>query len=139
MKTLIVPLLCSIVLGCSFMSDSPSPGAAAACPEIAGDPVKLKMAEAMSEGCKIRDFCTADMSEFLECWRRKKVPLAEVRKSLELQNHPQSQKFLSSYTEGDEIWHYRSPASSWKHHAGSEGFALYRNGRLVGAVQTRIE
>ena len=37
---------------------------------------------------------------------------------------------------GDEIWYFSSDPESWRHLAGREGYALVRDGDVIGAIVT---
>ena len=41
------------------------------------------------------------------------------------------------FHDGDELWKFRTNEESWERHMGWEGFALVREGEVIGAVVTR--
>ncbi len=36
--------------------------------------------------------------------------------------------------QGDELWHYKTPMRYWRELYGSEGYAIYRDGKIVGRM-----
>jgi len=51
---------------------------------------------------------------------------------------PEEEWVKANFQEGDEIWSYCSPPLTWQNMAGSEGFAIFRNGWLVANRITRM-
>lgn len=107
------------------------------CPGVT--PAQQQALEALGKGCEVKDLCNASMGELILCWRKEKVAIDDAKSSLERMGNAQTGRFLESYKEGDEVWRYSSPEETWKLNVGSEGYAILRDGKLVGAVQTRIK
>jgi hypothetical protein len=47
-------------------------------------------------------------------------------------------RFETQYREGDELYFFRSEKRSWRDLAGTEGYVLIRNGKIIDTVETRV-
>lgn len=101
-------------------------------------PSQQESLQILAKGCEIKDICSATMGEFVTCWRKEKVTIEDAKAALDALKHSLTSRFVQTYREGDDVWHYISPEETWKAGVGSEGYAIFRNGKLAGAVQTRI-
>lgn len=56
----------------------------------------------------------------------------------QLSNWDQWKIFISNYKTGDELWYYRTPKEYWASLSGEEGFAIYRQGKLISRIITAL-
>lgn len=45
-------------------------------------------------------------------------------------------EFKNTYEDGDAIWFYCSPAGTWENLMGSQGYAIFRNDKLIKSYTT---
>jgi hypothetical protein len=45
-------------------------------------------------------------------------------------------ELITQMQDGDELWEYTSPAETWANMAGRAGYALVREGKIVGQITT---
>ncbi len=131
MRSVRLLCMCLLLCGCSVTAQR-----TVSCPGL--PPEKQESLQALSEGCEVEDICNATMGEFMTCWRKEKVTIEAAKKALDASSHPHAERFVETYQDGDEVWHYASPDGTWKFGLGSEGYAVFRDGKLAGAVETRI-
>ena len=46
----------------------------------------------------------------------------------------QLEKILTSFQDGDDIWHYVTPPATWEALMGSEGYMLMRKNEKIAVV-----
>jgi hypothetical protein len=73
-------------------------------------------------------------------WLQQQVSAADVEKEIQGSARLMAQwdVMKAGMEPGDEIWHFTSPADSWKHLAGRAGYVILRAGRPVGAMLTMM-
>lgn len=76
---------------------------------------------------------STDENIILRC-RSHLVTTSEVDK--ELGDWVEWQNLKANIKPGDELWRFCTPGLSWEEMMGWAGFALFRNGKLVGSVTT---
>jgi len=69
-------------------------------------------------------------------WREKRMTLAQIEAQQSFDWKVGSHDFMwmlfkVNIRHGDELWRYRSPPETWINKIGRQGYALFRNGRLV--------
>ena len=67
---------------------------------------------------------------------RQEVLLAAIL--IERGNTVLAGQLLAQMQPDDELWEFRSPASTWQHLCGREGLVLLRQGKVVAQVLTAM-
>lgn len=50
--------------------------------------------------------------------------------------HQEWLNFKNQIQEGDELWEFFSPPSTWKHLCGRAGICIVRNGKIIDSLVT---
>ena len=76
--------------------------------------------------------------ELVLSWRIHKTSFAEIESKNDLSEvAPEWQAFKSQLKPADELWYFRSPPATWQHLMGWEGYAIFRDDKLVATFTTR--
>ena len=85
----------------------------------------------------------------IKYWRQEKIPFEKLDKHYCSTNIFSSEKecavivknkrwteFKDKYQSGYEVWFYSSPPHTWESMLGKQGYALFRNGKLIADILT---
>jgi len=74
-------------------------------------------------------------------WRQKKITIADIEAETQVElavnREDQIWKFFKELVKpGDDIWSFKSPTGTWEHNMGWQGYAIFRNEKLIYAYTT---
>lgn len=62
----------------------------------------------------------------------------KCEKGYKLSETSEWKEFISKYQENDELWFYMSPPETWETLMGSQGYAIFRNGKVIAYFTTLL-
>lgn len=81
-------------------------------------------------------------------WRQEKVPLEKLNehyckfhsreKGYKIRETEEWKKFEAQMQKGDELWFFSSPPDTWENLMGREGYAIFRNDKLIAGFTTLL-
>lgn len=92
-------------------------------------------------GCKTKKKSILSDQELITKWKIEKTTIKEIEFNTNFGwfvdlNNERWQKFKSNFKKGDEIWIYQSPPITWEKLMGTQGYAIFRKGKLILLYET---